>query len=352
MDPQSNPQASGEPGAPMERPWGKFSLLVKLNLTIGLSFLLTMIVFAFLGYRAEKNFQVDHSTRLLRSTLEILAGEIEAEGGGAGVRRIDALQARIDATGVHHHLIFLVDPANRVIAAANPEQQGRLLSELFSEPQTELRPENGTLVTDGRARWLRVGRAVSGGRTLYLFLDWGHVAWNLRAFWALHGAHFLATVALFSFLLWLVTVRFIRLPLLALVVAIKRIEMGQWKPELETRSRDEFGWLCGKFKEMAQRLKENVDRLVRVEKYASAAIIVIRVARELREPLASMRRNLNDLSAAGRKDLSIAVITADLDRGLLEIDRSLKGLAEIQHPDEWDVMAPANGDQDDHRRSR
>ena len=89
---------------------------------------------------------------------------------------------------------------------------------------------------------------------------------------------------------------------------------------------------------MARRLAQNVERLVRVEKYASAAIIVLRLGREIRGPLASMRVRLRELASTSSDDES-AVAIAQLDRDLHQIEGCLDRLEQIQHPEEWGVAS-------------
>jgi HAMP domain-containing protein len=315
-----------------QAPWGPFPLFLKLNLAIGVSFLLTMGVFLLLAYRSERAFQIDHTTRLMRAALASIA--LSVDGNGAETR-LATLQEGLDAAGSHRHRLYLVDREGRVLASRDPRDHGRLLAEIFSTPAHRAREADWALVSNGRTTWLQVGRPVSDGRALYLLLDWSHVAGNLRGFWTSHSAHVFVTLAIFSALLWLISHRFIHAPLLALVAATKKIEMGIWAPGLEVHTRDEFGWLCARFNEMAERLKANVDRLVRVEKYASAAIIAIRVGRELREPLVHMRRHVSTMTELFGDERMISMIAVDLDRSLLEIDRVLRGLSDIRHPDEW-----------------
>ena len=317
-------------------PWGRYSLLVKLNLTIGISFVLTMALFLLLSYRAERSFQLDHTVRLLHSTLEVMAPGFTG-GVPPEADQIRILQDRLDAAGVHHHLVFVVNRSGWVIGSASQDQVGRKLSDLFPRSDGGRVPPGGTLVSDGSAWWLRVDKPLPNGNVLYLFLHWGHVASNLRTFWALHGVHVLVTLVVFSFLLWLVMERFVRRRLVSLLKAIRRMEMGRWDSDSEELSRDEFGWLHEGFREMCQRLKENVDRLVRGEKYASAAIIVLRVAREMNGPLASIRSDIQTLSSDADLTDGVAAVIADLDRGVRDIERSLGKLTKIKHPSEWEV---------------
>ncbi len=74
-----------------------------------------------------------------------------------------------------------------------------------------------------------------------------------------------------------------------------------------------------------------------MEKYVSAAIIVLRVGREMSEPVAAMQKDLRDLSDAVKDDYGAAVLVADLDRNLREIERSFRRLSEIRDPQEWKV---------------
>lgn len=319
-----------------ERTWGKFSLLVKLNLTIGISFLLTMAVFLSLSYRSEREFQIDHSTRLLGAVLEALATQIP-DGRSPDAEEIGALQARLNGSGVHRYRLFILSPTGRVVAAGERHDQGRLFTELFPRHADALARSGGALVSDGKANWLLTSKSLNGTGTLLLLLDWRHIASNLRSFRAIHGTHLLATLALFFLLLWIVTERFVRARLRGLQRAIQQIEMGRWDAHLEVGSRDEFGWLYSRFKEMAHRLKENVDRLVRVEKYASAAIIVLRVGQELKGPLNAVWSNLSSLAELAHREPAVGPIAADLRHNWQQVDASIRKLSEIQRPQEWGV---------------
>jgi HAMP domain-containing protein len=321
---------------PQKLSWGRYSLLVKLNLTIGVSFLLTMALFLFLSYRTETSFLVDHSVRLLNSMLAVITATLP-EGLPQGFDEIEKLQQRLDATGVHRHLLLVVGADGRVIRSADGGQVGKRFAELFPRVVTTRMPQGAALVSSGAAWWLRVHRPAAGGNDLYLLLHWGHTDSSLRAFLTIHGIHVLATLAVFFLLLWLVTDRFVRRRLLDLLRTIRRLEMGRWDSDAGTPGRDELGWLQERFREMALKLKGNVDSLVRAEKYASAAIIALRVAREMTSPLAAMRRELRSMSSEDDMTQAQAVAIAGLDRSVRDLEGSLRRLTDIRHPSEWAV---------------
>ena len=321
---------------PAKKAWGRFSLVVKLNLTLGLAFLFSMGLFLFLAYRAEKAFEMDHSIRLLSATLEALAAGIP-QPQNLDSEELRSLEARLNAVGLHRHLLFLVGPEGRIVAASEPEYQTKTWARAFNSAQDELARGGGALASRGPERWLLVGKRLPSRRTLYLLLDWGHIASNLRDFWTLHGIHVVATLGLFSLLLWIATEKFVRAPLTRLVTAIRWIEIGRWEPDLEIHSQDELAWLYRRLEQMGKRLKANVEHLVRAEKYAAAAMIVLRVGNRMRDPLIALESEIRRLADVVRGDLTLTALATNMEQNRKQIAQTIRELSEIQHPAEWEV---------------
>jgi hypothetical protein len=295
-----------------------------------------MGLFLLLAYRSDRTFQIGHTEQLLRSMLQAVSAEV-SRADPPSEADLARIASRLNGAALHRHALALVDRSGRVVLATEPRQVGRAFAEVYPPVAVRFPEPDASLVTSGGERWFLVGQALPGGKTLYLLMDWAHVSSNLRSFWTLHAAHALVTLTMFSLLLWIVTRRFVRTPLAALEKAIRSIETGKWQYEVEVRTRDEFGFIYSRFLRMGRRLKENVDRLVRAEKYAAAAIIVIRVGREMNEPLAVIRGHLERLRRGDPGGSELDVIVADLDRNWREMDRSLRRLSEIKHPAEWGV---------------
>jgi len=313
--------------------WGRYSLLFKLNLTIGALFLLTMAFFVTVSYRADRRFQIEHTVLLLRSTLRMAVSTVPPDV----TPPLAYLEAQLNGMGMHHYSLALMDDDDRVVLSEPAGAKAGDISESIAAASNELKTSEFAVTSRGDMTWIVVAERLPDGKRLLLLLDWGHIASGLRVFWTIHGTHVAVTLALFLLVVWIITERFVRRPLRALFGAFRRLELGNWVADPAVQSKDEFGLLAEKIKSMTVALKEHVDRFVRVEKYAAAAMVVIRIGRELKGPLAVIRRHVGELSTTVGPSPALAVLAAELDMNMKEIDRSLARLSEIQHPGEWGI---------------
>ena len=107
---------------PGKRSWGKYSLLVKLNLAIGASFLLTMVLFVFLSYRAYRQFQVEHTVLLLRATLDMVTAAIHEEENSSA-SAIRDLEAQLNESDTHHNALVLLGPMVQIRQEAREQAE-------------------------------------------------------------------------------------------------------------------------------------------------------------------------------------------------------------------------------------
>ncbi len=121
--------------------------------------------------------------------------------------------------------------------------------------------------------------------------------------------------------------RKITTPLQKLVEGTKHISRGDFSLEINIDSQDEIGNLARSFNEMSRqlqlfkkRMEEANKRLVQVEKLASIGHISMGIAHEIRNPLTSVKLNVQKLSEKENLD--------EFDRVNLEI--SQEGIAQIE----------------------
>ncbi len=121
--------------------------------------------------------------------------------------------------------------------------------------------------------------------------------------------------------------RRITTPLQKLVEGTEHISRGDFSLEIDIHSQDEIGNLARSFNEMSRelqrlqvRMEEANKRLIQVEKLASIGHISAGIAHEIRNPLTSVKLNIQKLSEKESLD--------EFDRTYLEI--SQEGIAQIE----------------------
>lgn len=83
---------------------------------------------------------------------------------------------------------------------------------------------------------------------------------------------------------------------------------------------------------MARKLDAAIQRFVRQEQYDSARIIVIRIMRDLAEPLGDMDRRIDKLESLETLDPEIARLVSGLRRDRKQILAAIQRLLEITPP--------------------
>ena len=141
---------------------------------------------------------------------------------------------------------------------------------------------------------------------------------------------FLAAAIGFSIAAGLYVHRSIAEPLRGLAAGADRIARGDLGTRLRWRRRDEFGFLAGRFDEMAEGLESRQERLIRSEKLAGIGRLASGVAHEINNPLAVILGYARLIARGSdeRTRSDAAVIVEEVERcqeivaGLLDLSRA------------------------------
>ena len=153
-------------------------------------------------------------------------------------------------------------------------------------------------------------------------------------FLGLHGLHTAVTLVLFTVVLHVIGRRYLRRPIERLVDYLEKLESGDFRAEPEVLRDDELGWLAHRFTQMAMKLKEVVQRLVRAEKYATASVMAFRIAREMGEPLGSLKLHILFLEGLAEEDEEIMRLGNTLRVDRQKVVDVIRRLNEIEPPGE------------------
>lgn len=91
-------------------------------------------------------------------------------------------------------------------------------------------------------------------------------------------------------------------PVEQLAAAAREVAAGNWKAQVDIRSRDEIGQLAGAFNQMIRQLAEQRDRLVQTERVAAWRELARRLAHELKNPLFPLQITVENLQRAREKN--------------------------------------------------
>ena len=159
--------------------------------------------------------------------------------------------------------------------------------------------ETDTIITSGGRSLYLAQREYSGGTwSLYLFgSEQGHMDGGLKVVVALSAISLLflvfLTILLTNRFLTRFVVRRIEEPLDLLSAGVRRIGEGDLDYRIDYAGKDEFAPVCQAFNDMAQRLKDSVDRTRRDEE--SRKELLAGISHDLRSPLTSIRAYVEGL---------------------------------------------------------
>lgn len=302
---------------PSGLPGGNSGLHTRLILVVNGVFLVTMAIFLSLSYAAESRRSFDLTSKHLDETVGVLASQPLADGV-----EIAEIEHRLSSrTGVAHH-VLVVGPGANIRRSSDPSLLGRDFESQFGlGAEISNNPE-----------WLAAEAALEASedlRVVLLRMRAGEEQF-LRSFVALHGAHVLVTMALFTLLLQLAGNCYVRRPITRLAHLVERLERGEHALPAAPLHDDELGWLEGRFARMAESLHVTTRRMVRAEKQASASAVVFRIVRELEAPLRSMDRHTAYLEGLSANDPELRRVEEEIREDRRHVLDALRRLVEIE----------------------
>jgi len=288
----------------------------RMTTSVVLLFLFTMAGFLWIAYRSERNAHYRETFDRLAETARVAARLPRIAGKGRGDDLLQWEHLLAGGRGGQQR-ILITDSSSSVIASTQGDHLGRDIRELYSLPPTGPTPAD-TLEATGTSpsgeRWLIVSVPLDAdGDRLYLLRPEIDLQDFAGRFARIHGLHLGVTVLLFLVMLRFLGRRFVQRPIEQLAQHVRRIESGEFQTRPEVYRDDEFGWLADRFSRMGQRLSETIQRQVRSEKAATAAVMAYRVVRESSEPLHSLDRHITYLEGI-----------VGQDRDLVEVARSMR----------------------------
>ncbi len=257
---------------------------------------------------------------------------------------LDSLQENADAQP-DEQLLYVVfyDRTGRPLAATTaikglPEIMKPSGLENGAEPDKVLFATRDVRVGGGRFRVLEVERPVflEGSTTRWASVKIGQSLEGLRSeirrlrvVLSLIGFGGLLLGVLGSALL----ARRITDPLRKLVEGTVRIARGDFSHRIVADSRDEIGDLARSFDEMTgellrarERMEEANRKLVQAEKLASIGRLSATIAHEIRNPLTSVKLNIQKVAANERADPAEAEHLSIAKEGIAQIEKFIKDL--------------------------
>ena len=150
----------------------------------------------------------------------------------------------------------------------------------------------------------------------------------------LHSVHTVVTLFLLLTIIYYIIAVHVLKPIRKLLYALEEMGKGKFVTSLEIKSGDEFESLANSFNDMGFKLREHVQRLVRMEKYGSAMAISRRVINELRTPSSSFMGNLKLFHSLTEESSQLSRITGLLYSDFKTVESKLKELEQIKIPEE------------------
>jgi HAMP domain-containing protein len=308
----------------------------RLITVVDLIFLVTITLFLVVSFISEQRIHYRETFEHLEETLGILS-MLPHFSPVASSTAISEIEARLwERTGVPHR-VLVADGDFAVEASSNPKLLSRDLRDSL-----ELEPlgsgESGRGFASGLGdEWLVASVSPAANResggTAYLMRSRRGSEQFIGQFLGLHGLHILVTLALFAGLLRMFGARYVRRPIDQLAAHVRKVEAGELDSELSISGDDEFTWLADRFTQMGKTLKKAVEKLVRIEKYTTASGMVWRVAREMHDPLESLKCHVLFLEGIASNDPDLREVADALERDRKKVVEALVRMNEIQPPD-------------------
>lgn len=189
----------------------------------------------------------------------------------------------------------------------------------------------------GLRLFISIGVAVLATMIFFEYLAYLYVtmpAQRSGEFFLLHSIHTVVTLLVLLVIIYFIIARYVLKPIGKLLSALEEIEKGNFVTPLEIRSGDEFEFVAGRFNDVRLKLKEYVQRMVRVEKYNSAFAISRRVMNEIRVPCSSLKENMQLLHSLAEEGSLSLKLTGSLLMECSKIEDKLNELDRITLPEE------------------
>ena len=150
----------------------------------------------------------------------------------------------------------------------------------------------------------------------------------------LHSVHTAVTLLIVLVVIYYIMATYVLKPIRKLLYALEEMEKGKFVTSLEIKSGDEFEFLADRFNDMGFKLRDYVQRFVRIEKYSSVIAILRRVMSEIKEPCSSLRANIKLLHSLTKEDPQLSKLVGQVHNALRSIDNKLNELEQIEIPEE------------------
>ncbi|OGW74835.1 MAG: hypothetical protein A3J72_08355 [Nitrospirae bacterium RIFCSPHIGHO2_02_FULL_40_19] len=159
-------------------------------------------------------------------------------------------------------------------------------------------------------------------------------AQHFGEFIILHSVHTAVTLLIVLVVIYYIMATYVLKPIRKLLYALEEMEKGKFVTSLEIKSGDEFEFLADRFNDMGFKLRDYVQRFVRIEKYSSVIAILRRVMSEIKEPCSSLRANIKLLHSLTKEDPQLSKLVGQVHNALRSIDNKLNELEQIEIPEE------------------
>jgi methyl-accepting chemotaxis protein len=153
-------------------------------------------------------------------------------------------------------------------------------------------------------------------------------------FFFLHSVHTAVTLLVILAVIYYIIARYVLKPIRKLLYALEEMEKGKFVTSLEIKSGDEFEFLADRFNNMGFKLREYVQRFIRIEKYSSAIAISRRITNEIKMPCSSLRANIKLLHSLTKENPQLSKLVGQVHNDLRSIENKLNELERIEMPEE------------------
>ncbi len=159
-------------------------------------------------------------------------------------------------------------------------------------------------------------------------------AQHFGEFIILHSVHTAVTLLIVLVVIYYIMATYVLKPIRKLLYALEEMEKGKIVTSLEIKSGDEFEFLSDRFNDMGFKLRDYVQRFVRIEKYSSVIAILRRVMSEIKEPYFSLMENIKLLYSLTEKGSQTSKLIELLYDDLKTIENKFNELEQIEIPEE------------------
>jgi HAMP domain-containing protein len=318
---------------------------LRLIAVISAVFLATMAVFLAVSFRAERSLHQQRTFEHLDETLGVVLYALRSDNRLASTQLAELEDGLTRRTGIEHR-VFVTDPDGRILDASSAELIGNSIRQKYDLHLTALSSSDAPSARYTSDRWLASASALLGqdvGKAAFLMRTRAGGQQFIRQFIGRHGLHVLVTLAAFLAVVQLIGTRYVTRPIAELAAHIESVETGEFDIAPGRDRGDEFSWLADRFTRMGKRLSAVIQKLVRVEKQASAAVVAYRVARDLKEPLHSLDRHIIYLEGLEDRDEDYRRVVLSVRQDRECIVTAIRRLQDVQSPEENPIQGSSRG---------